>query len=95
MSGDTEEFSRKFQEHIDNIRASFGLNDDDENSTSLDGIAWHDAPIPPHLHRCHPQTTGWIGFDQIQRCPCGAIRNTRFRGWLEKNTRRKGERHAR
>jgi hypothetical protein len=44
--------------------------------THQDGVAWHDAPIPPADHHCWPQTMGWVGewgLTQILRCPCGAI----------------------
>lgn len=61
----------------------------EEARNSVGGVSWADAPIPSRFHRCYAHTTGWAGFDQVQRCACGAIRNTRFRGWLEKNSRRK------
>lgn len=57
----------------------------------LDGVPWFEAPIPSRMHRCWPQTIAWLGLDQIFRCPCGALRNTRFQGWLECNSRKRGE----
>ncbi len=41
---------------------------------NLDGISWYDAPAPPRRHKHWAQTDGWIGLDQFQRCPCGALR---------------------
>ena len=56
----------------------------------LDGIPWHEAPLPPRFHRCKPQTKGWVGFSQVNRCACGAIKDVGTqRGWCEKNSRRK------
>lgn len=52
----------------------------------LDGVAWYDAPVPPRLHRCWPQTIGTINyFDTVERCACGGQKSGRF--WLERNTR--------
>jgi len=57
-----------------------------------DGVWWYDAPIPPRFHRCWVQTEGWIGFSQVWRCACGAIRNPGIsRRWMERNSRRKGQ----
>lgn len=54
-----------------------------------DGIEWFDAPLPPRLHKCFAQTEGWIGFDQVLRCACGAMRNPRFgKTWMDVNSRR-------
>jgi hypothetical protein len=55
----------------------------------LDGVAWHDAPIPWRLHRCWAQTFGYVNwFTPIQRCACGAA-NFDDCGWVEKNERRR------
>lgn len=53
----------------------------------LDGVPWHLARMPRPGHNCWPQTSGLQDIDQIDRCPCGAIR---LDGgpWLERNTRR-------
>lgn len=53
----------------------------------LDGVSWYDAPKPKRLHRCAPQTTGYIGGVHIDRCSCGAVR-INMRTWEEKNSRR-------
>jgi hypothetical protein len=58
----------------------------------LDGVPWMEAPIPRRWHRCWAQTKGLVGFDEVERCACGAIRNTRFRGWMERNSSRKSPR---
>lgn len=51
------------------------------------GISWHEAPRPSRFHRCKAQTRGWIGFDLVERCRCGAIRRGRDRFWIHKNSR--------
>ena len=53
-----------------------------------DGISWHEAPKPFWLHRCRPQTYGYIGSDRVDKCACGGFR---FNGeaWTARNTRRK------
>ncbi len=58
----------------------------------LDGIPWHEAPLPRRLHLCRAQTIGYVNyFDVIERCACGAIRRGGKGFWLEKNERRKDE----
>lgn len=62
---------------------------DDERTRlwNLDGVSWHDAPIPKRWHRCSPQTYGVVNwFSIVERCACGAIRLD-GRGWGERNTR--------
>jgi len=57
---------------------------------NLDGVSWHDAPIPKKRHRCWVQTWGTINwFDDVYRCPCGASARAGRGGWgwVEKNTR--------
>jgi hypothetical protein len=54
----------------------------------VEGVGWHEAPIPRRWHRCRAQTRGWYGFDQIERCACGAIRYNRRR-WMDRNARLK------
>lgn len=56
---------------------------------SREGVAWHDAPLPRLLHRCRAQTRGWVGFTQIERCACGAMRSSTFHWWSGYNTRRR------
>jgi hypothetical protein len=39
-----------------------------------DGVPWWDAdPGPRLLHRCKPQTKGWVGLRYVERCSCGAF----------------------
>lgn len=59
----------------------------------LSGVSWSKAPLPRRVHRCTPQTRGWIDyFTEVQRCPCGAIRGAGDPRWQEKNSRRRYER---
>jgi hypothetical protein len=52
------------------------------------GLPWHEAPRPRRWHFCRPQTFGWIGFDQVDRCACGASRANGGR-WVRRNSRRR------
>lgn len=61
---------------------------DDPEIRHLDGVPWYSAPVPPRGHDCWPQTDGWIGLKQVQRCACGAIRGSEFRRWLDRNSRK-------
>lgn len=59
----------------------------------LDGVSWHDAPIPPRWHRCWPQTSGVVNyFTTVERCACGAINFDAARQgsdyWMRRNDRR-------
>lgn len=59
-----------------------------EDIEHVNGVAWHEAPLPRRLHRCKPQTTAWINiFDQFDRCACGAARYN-GRGWMGRNSSR-------
>lgn len=55
----------------------------------LDGIPWHEAPVPSHRHKCWAQTDGWSGLNQVWRCACGAIcspdKYAQF--WADRNSR--------
>jgi hypothetical protein len=56
----------------------------------LEGVPWHEAPIPPHWHRCSAQTKGTINhFTEVERCACGAVRFDGYGRWIEKNQRRR------
>ena len=55
-----------------------------------DGVPYWKAPIPRRFHICRAQTVGKLGEEWVWRCACGAIRNPRFKGWLGRNSRRKG-----
>jgi hypothetical protein len=62
---------------------------------SVGGIDWAEAPLPPRLHWCFPQTRGYFGLHYTERCACGAIRLRRRGPWIEKNqTRRCRRPHA-
>lgn len=65
-------------------------------TSHLGGVAWYDAPLPPKSHSCWVQTDGWIGFRQVQRCACGAIRGNGAREshWALRNERRKQDRRT-
>ena len=60
----------------------------DTETVHRDGIAWYEAEPPALLHKCTAQTTGFIGFTQMQRCACGAIWDSTFGNWIQKNQRR-------
>jgi hypothetical protein len=62
---------------------------------SVDGIAWHDAPLPLSLHPCMPQTRGRIGGHYVERCACGALRDSPRGRWSEVNRTRRDRRRAR
>ena len=62
---------------------------------SVDGIAWHDVPPPPRLHPCMPRTRGKVSGHYVERCPCGAIRDSPRGRWSEVNQTRKARRAAR
>lgn len=53
----------------------------------LDGVSWHEAPLPRRWHRCRAQTRGFIFNSYIERCACGATWLLDGR-WIEKNSRR-------
>lgn len=55
---------------------------------SIDDVLWADAPLPPRLHRCRPQTRGWVGLDYVERCACGAARMSSRAPWVNKNETR-------
>lgn len=63
----------------------------DNDIKHLDGVPWHETELPPANHRCWPQTDGWIQFEQVQRCACGAIRYGRDPVWTRINERRKDD----
>jgi len=66
---------------------------DEANQTyrawNLYDVFWCDAPRPHRWHHCRPQTVGLVRFGRVERCACGAIRYERFRGWMQRNSRRK------
>lgn len=54
----------------------------------LDGVPWHEAPIPPLRHQCAPQTRAWVRyFTPVNRCSCGAA-NYNGSPWMDRNSRR-------
>lgn len=60
-----------------------------------DGLPWFEAPLPPRIHRCSTQTSGWVGLHLVVRCACGAIRRDSDRWWSDRNSRRRDERRSR
>lgn len=57
----------------------------------LEGVPWHDAPLPRRFHRCWPQTRAWMNyFERIERCACGAGRIDGH-SWIHKNETRKAQ----
>jgi hypothetical protein len=62
---------------------------------SVDGIPWHDAPLPLRWHPCMPQTRGRMNGHYVERCPCGAIRDDPRGPWSERNRTRRDRRRAR
>lgn len=67
------------------------LSSQDNELKHIDGVPWHDAELPPANHRCWPQTDAWIMFRQVQRCACGAIRESDYPTWDRVNERRKDQ----
>jgi hypothetical protein len=57
-----------------------------------DGLSWWEAPVPRRLHRCKPQTRGYLNwFTFVERCACGAIRMDGSH-WMDRNSTRKRRR---
>lgn len=65
----------------------------DDYIEDLGGISWHVAGLPRWLHICTAQTRGQLGWDYVERCACGAIRESPQGRWMRRNdTRRAGHR---
>lgn len=84
----------KLQRPLDPDAAGYVTVHDSGSTTMkhLGGVPWHEAPLPPRVHRCWAQTDGRINyFEQVQRCACGGIRTSAVKGsdWFERNSRRK------
>lgn len=62
---------------------------------SLGGVSWSDAPLPPWLHLCTPQTRSRIGGGYAERCRCGAARQDPECRWAGRNQRRRARRGER
>ena len=82
--------SRKIRLRPDSV--TLGMDPDIKHR---DGVAWHDAPLPPKRHDCFVQTSGWIGLSQYVRCACGAVCNSACKccptsewHWMNRNQRR-------
>lgn len=54
-----------------------------------EGVAWFEAPLPRLLHRHTVQTEGYLDFEKVERCACGAIRLGGRGRWLDRNRRRR------
>jgi hypothetical protein len=66
------------------IQTDFSMNE----LKHIDGVPWWKAELPPPNHRCWPQTDAWIGLRQVQRCACGAIRESDYPEWARINERK-------
>lgn len=55
---------------------------------ALGGVHWFDAPLPRRRHQCQPQTRGFFGVNYVERCACGAYRESARLSWLNRNERR-------
>lgn len=55
----------------------------------LNGVPWHEAPLPRRLHRCWPQTRVFLHLRRVDRCACGATRLDDHGLWIDKNETRK------
>jgi hypothetical protein len=68
----------------------------DDGSTEishLNGVPWHEAPLPRRWHFCEPQTQGWRSFfTLVERCACGAKRFDGRGRWKDRNSRRRESR---
>ena len=65
-----------------------GFTSEETSIEHLDGVAWHEAPIPRRWHHCKPQTRGVMHyFTEVERCTCGAIRLNGDGHWMERNER--------
>ena len=53
----------------------------------LNGVDWINAPLPPPVHLCQPQTRARFGSagELVERCACGAMRTGSL--WLQRNSR--------
>lgn len=56
----------------------------------LNGVPWHDAPLPKRQHRCKAQTRGFVNSQWVFRCACGSISIDRHY-WFDRNSRKKGK----
>jgi hypothetical protein len=68
------------------------ITDPHTGNHHIDGIPWHQAPIPPRWHHCRPWTIGTATPDEhdpMHRCACGSFRLARNRYWVAKNSRRR------
>lgn len=52
----------------------------------LDGVPWHEAPIPRRWHRCRAQTTAWDRGRRVLRCACGAYGLGFPPRWTDRNS---------
>ena len=69
------------------LGSTHGRGLDNIEGKNLDGIPWYKAPVPPRRHKCWPQTEGWVGFDLVVRCACGAIARDNDGHWMDRNQR--------
>ena len=65
---------------------------------NLNGVAWHDAIVPPRSHTCWTQTRGGYTDSRdgkhvfVRRCACGAISTNDWDindiYWIDRNSRK-------
>lgn len=71
----------------DDYQLDYKSEDGSTTLTHYKGIPWWDAPKPRRIHRCRPQTEGFMNyFTLVQRCACGAI-STHGGRWRDKNSK--------
>lgn len=71
------------------VNAMLAQAERDAGTEHVNGVRWHEAPLPRRWHRCRTQTSGWVGLTRVERCACGALSRNGGR-WLERNSRRRG-----
>ena len=62
---------------------------------SVCGVDWSEAGVPLRPHICYAQSRGRVGGHYVERCPCGAIRDTAHGPWAQRNETRKQRRQSR
>jgi hypothetical protein len=79
----------------DRYVTTFAARDGGTEIAHLDGIPWHEAPLPPKRHACWPQTAGFVRyFTYVERCACGAVNYDclgRDPRWQDRNSRQSPE----
>ena len=75
-------------QHMGTYQLEPGHTADSRLPSSIDGINWLSAPLPPRVHLCWPQTR-YVGRNLTTlRCPCGGWSRD-GKQWISRNSRRK------